>query len=263
LLSLLLAAEVCVMIAEPSCRRRGLAQAAVELAMWYGRTKRGVLRFVAKIALRNEPSLKLFEEKLGFKRVSFAECFKEYTLERVFDGPVERPSEFVNARPYSAPSAASAPAAVSDARAAVAGTADAEAAAGEKRGVAGAAIGRSSPRVKLQTFGAVVGDGVAEVAFSGQVLLLAGCCVVSLASGAAQSLAQGALVVAMESKFEPMPLTSTLLGDADELPKAVAQHLAKRTKLQCFVTSSLPESATAFVAQITAHVHSAVRAAME
>jgi len=246
------------MIAEPSCRRRGLAQAAVELAMWYGRSKRGITSFTAKISESNEPSLKLFEEKLGFKRASFAECFKEHTLERTLDGPIERPQEFVSARPFSAPVTPSNVGIADSGAAGTAATTD-----GETHGVAGAAIERSSPQVKLRYFGGVVGDGVVEVAFRGQLMLLAGCCTVNLTSDTTQLPHQGALVVGMDSKFEPMPLTSALLGDADELAKAVAQHLAKRTKMQCFVTASLPESASSFVAEITACVHNAVRAAVE
>ena len=78
------------------------------------------------------------------------------------------------------------------------------------------------------------------------MLLAGGCCVVNLASTGrgGQPPAQGAVVVAMETKFEPMPLASTLVGEADELAKAVAQHVAKRTHLQCVVTASLPEHAT-------------------
>ena len=253
----LTSAEVCVMIAEPSCRRRGLAQAAVELAMWYGRSKRGLTHFTAKISESNEPSLKLFEEKLGFKRASFADCFKEHTLERTLDGPIERPQEFISARPFSAPVIPSKD------DTAGSGAADTEGITEEKPGVAGASIERSSPRVKLRYFGDVVGDGVVEVAFRGQLMLLSGCCTVNLTADSAQLPHQGALVVGMGSKFEPMPLTSALLGDADELAKAVAQHLAKRTKLQCFVTASHPENATSFVAEITACVHNAVRAAMD
>ena len=97
------------------------------------------------------------------------------------------------------------------------------------------------------------------------MLLAGGCCVVNLASTGrgGPPPAQGAVVVAMETKFEPMPLASTLVGEADELAKAVAQHVAKRTHLQCVVTASLPEHASLFVADITGHVHRAVLAALE
>lgn len=73
-------AEIEVMIAELSGRRRGLAVEALQLLMAYARTKLGTRSFVAKIGAKNAASLALFEHKLGFKRTAFVEAFDEHTL---------------------------------------------------------------------------------------------------------------------------------------------------------------------------------------
>ena len=76
------AAEVMVMIAEPSARRRGLARRAVEALMWYGASALGLRRFVAKISEDNAPSLALFSQKLGFREARRVAAFKEVHLVR-------------------------------------------------------------------------------------------------------------------------------------------------------------------------------------
>lgn len=73
-------AEIEIMIAEPSCRRRGLGREALLTMMNYGVTSLGVQKYTAKIGCGNEPSLTLFH-KLGFTEVSVSEVFKEITLE--------------------------------------------------------------------------------------------------------------------------------------------------------------------------------------
>ncbi|XP_038064266.1 N-acetyltransferase 9-like protein isoform X1 [Patiria miniata] len=73
-------AEIEIMIAEPSCRRKGIGQEALLLMMQYGVTKLQVSRFVAKIGLQNQPSLSLFK-KLGFEEESVSEVFNEVTLQ--------------------------------------------------------------------------------------------------------------------------------------------------------------------------------------
>ncbi|RKP06208.1 GNAT domain-containing protein, partial [Thamnocephalis sphaerospora] len=74
------AAEIEIMIAEPAYRRGGAATEALQLMMRYGVTDCGLRRFIAKIGLDNVGSLRLFEERLGFVRVSESAVFREATL---------------------------------------------------------------------------------------------------------------------------------------------------------------------------------------
>lgn len=74
-------AEIEVMVAEPSVRRKGLASSALKLIMEYAITKLNVTKFVAKIKDDNLASIRLFEESLNFKLTSKSEVFKEVTLE--------------------------------------------------------------------------------------------------------------------------------------------------------------------------------------
>lgn len=53
-------AEIEVMVAEPTARRRGVATAAVRLAMAYAAAVVGVRVFVAKVLADNDASLRLF-----------------------------------------------------------------------------------------------------------------------------------------------------------------------------------------------------------
>ncbi|XP_030626522.1 proteasome assembly chaperone 4 [Chanos chanos] len=49
------------------------------------------------------------------------------------------------------------------------------------------------------------------------------------------------LAVAMDSKFDSMPLSTLVLGDpSDTTPNSLAQRLTKRTKKQVFVSYNLP-----------------------
>ncbi|XP_047561958.1 alpha/beta-tubulin-N-acetyltransferase 9 isoform X3 [Lutra lutra] len=66
--------EIEVMIAEPSCRRRGFGTEAVLMMMSYGLTK-----FEAKIGQGNEPSIRMFQ-KLHFEQVAVSSVFQEVTL---------------------------------------------------------------------------------------------------------------------------------------------------------------------------------------
>ncbi|XP_022379039.1 N-acetyltransferase 9 isoform X3 [Enhydra lutris kenyoni] len=66
--------EIEVMIAEPSCRRRGFGTEAVIMMMSYGLTK-----FEAKIGQGNEPSIRMFQ-KLHFEQVAVSSVFQEVTL---------------------------------------------------------------------------------------------------------------------------------------------------------------------------------------
>ena len=94
-------AEVEVMIAEPGHRRKGLAAEALRLLLWYGGAKCGVTRFFCKIGEANAASLQLFEGKLGFSRVAYAECFKEHELEYRVPSPAPAaPIELLGVAPY-------------------------------------------------------------------------------------------------------------------------------------------------------------------
>ena len=73
-------AEIEVMVAEPSLRRRGLAKRALQLLMLYGVRSLGITRFFAKIGADNAPSLALFRA-LGYTQCAFVEAFQEHELE--------------------------------------------------------------------------------------------------------------------------------------------------------------------------------------
>lgn len=82
-------AEIEIMIAEPSSRRKGIATEALQLFMAYGVGTLGVTRFRAKIGESNESSLQLFQ-KLGYQEVSRSAVFKEVTLELPVEGPLQQ-----------------------------------------------------------------------------------------------------------------------------------------------------------------------------
>uniref|UniRef100_A0A131XQR8 Putative phosphoglucosamine acetyltransferase n=1 Tax=Hyalomma excavatum TaxID=257692 RepID=A0A131XQR8_9ACAR len=71
-------AEIEVMIAEPSKRRKGRGKEAIHLMMRYGVEELQVTAFSAKIKLSNEVSRTLFE-KIGFSLVSTSSVFEEAT----------------------------------------------------------------------------------------------------------------------------------------------------------------------------------------
>lgn len=54
-------AEIEVMVAEASCRRKGLGKEAVVLMMLYGQMVLGIRRFYCKINVDNAASLSMFE----------------------------------------------------------------------------------------------------------------------------------------------------------------------------------------------------------
>ena len=232
----------------------GLAHEAVEHIMWFGRMKRKIRRFFVKIGEANLASIQLFETKLGFKRCGYSAAFKEVELEVIFESaPAERPASLVNVRPFGGEGE---PVAVPPAN---------DGARPDGAGNPVPALARSpGPRVKCGAFGAVVGDGIGDdFEVSGQVTLLNGCCLVNLTSSGAAPV-MGILTVAMNSRFESMPLTSTLLRGTNEVPqsdevsKVVSRHLTKKLRLQCFVSSSLPEAAAAFAVEIASHCYTAV-----
>ncbi|XP_072044084.1 N-acetyltransferase 9-like protein [Amphiura filiformis] len=73
-------AEIEIMIAEPSCRGKGFGKEVLLLMMQYGISKLSVSKYVAKIGMENQVSIKMFT-KLGFSQVSISEVFQEVTLD--------------------------------------------------------------------------------------------------------------------------------------------------------------------------------------
>jgi RimJ/RimL family protein N-acetyltransferase len=74
-------AEVEIMIAEPSCRRRGFGAEAVKLMMLYGIEKLNIsTRYYVKIGEDNVSSQQLFV-KLGFVKCNYVAAFKEIEYE--------------------------------------------------------------------------------------------------------------------------------------------------------------------------------------
>lgn len=86
----LLQAEIDIMIAEKSYRRRGVGKAATCSMLLYGANKLNVHRFFCKINENNTASIKLFEG-LGFSQCAYAACFKQVELELVM--PLEKLNE--------------------------------------------------------------------------------------------------------------------------------------------------------------------------
>ncbi|GAB6020395.1 N-acetyltransferase 9 [Chamberlinius hualienensis] len=72
-------AEVEIMIAEEAFRGRGLGTQAILLMMGYGVSNLSIKSFTAKIKLKNEQSIRLFE-KLGFKKTEICQVFQEQTM---------------------------------------------------------------------------------------------------------------------------------------------------------------------------------------
>ncbi|KAG1172826.1 hypothetical protein G6F70_005405 [Rhizopus microsporus] len=73
--------EIEVMIAEADYRKTGRGREALRIMMGYAMEELGVKTFHAKISLKNEPSIQLFESKFGYYPVSVSEIFQETTLE--------------------------------------------------------------------------------------------------------------------------------------------------------------------------------------
>eukprot|EP00039_Didymoeca_costata_P023934 m.8748 g.8748 ORF g.8748 m.8748 type:complete len:409 (+) comp3950_c0_seq2:290-1516(+) len=82
------AAEIEIMIAVHEARRKSIAFEALALMMQYANTKLGLKKFIAKIAVDNEASIRLFK-KLEFIQDGEPNCFNELA----FIKHVEYPSE--------------------------------------------------------------------------------------------------------------------------------------------------------------------------
>lgn len=75
-------AEIDIMIAERTYKRRGLGKSATCAMLLYGANELKVSRFFCKINEDNSASIKLFEG-LGFVQCGYAECFNQVELELV------------------------------------------------------------------------------------------------------------------------------------------------------------------------------------
>ena len=80
-------AELEVMIAEEQCRKIGYGMLSAQLMMVYGRRVLKVSKFMVKIGCRNDASMTMFRDRLGFRLESHSHVFQEDTL--VKDGGVE------------------------------------------------------------------------------------------------------------------------------------------------------------------------------
>ncbi|KAF9121480.1 N-acetyltransferase 9 [Mortierella sp. 14UC] len=77
------AAEIEIMIAEPSYRRKGVGLEALRMMMTYAYQSLGTKRITAKISTENKGSIQLFLTQLGFIQIGYSQIFEEVTLERV------------------------------------------------------------------------------------------------------------------------------------------------------------------------------------
>ncbi|KAK3841850.1 MAG: N-acetyltransferase 9-like protein [Linnemannia gamsii] len=76
------AAEIEIMIAEPTYRRKGMGLEALRMMMTYAYQSLGTKRITAKISTENQGSIQLFLTQLEFVQISYSQIFEEVTLER-------------------------------------------------------------------------------------------------------------------------------------------------------------------------------------
>jgi RimJ/RimL family protein N-acetyltransferase len=246
-------AEVMVMIAEESCRRKGLAQAAVELIIWFVHMKRNISRFFCKISSKNTASLTLFEKKLGWTRCGYAECFDEVELEFIVVLPpntkMTKPDELLHVRPFTAPSPAVTPSSPS------AGAEDVHVTIPSS-----AVISPATSRIKSKYFQTSVGDGLSDdIVINGQVMLFDGTCFVTLTSAEPGVHNMGSLNVAFPSVYESMPISSLLLGDLGNDSNAISTLLAQLTKMPSFVSCSIQADLAMYASHISRCIFMEVR----
>ncbi|XP_012165214.1 N-acetyltransferase 9-like protein isoform X2 [Bombus terrestris] len=75
-------AEVEIMIANVTYRRKKRGWEAMILMLLYGISVLNVTKYIAKIKFDNERSIKMFE-KLGFHKIERSQVFQEYTFEKI------------------------------------------------------------------------------------------------------------------------------------------------------------------------------------
>ena len=78
---LLTQAELDIMIAETSHRHKNLGVELVLTMMHYGALHLGIKRYFVKIDEKNQSSLRLFKEKLGYVEHAYVACFNQFELE--------------------------------------------------------------------------------------------------------------------------------------------------------------------------------------
>lgn len=78
-------AEISIMVALKSYRRKGNAVKVIRNLLPYSRSRLGLKRVLAKIDIDNKASVRLFTDKLGFSETERSEVFNEVTLERNFE----------------------------------------------------------------------------------------------------------------------------------------------------------------------------------
>ncbi|XP_048404016.1 proteasome assembly chaperone 4 [Stegostoma tigrinum] len=69
------------------------------------------------------------------------------------------------------------------------------------------------------------------------------------------------LAVAMCTKFDPMPVSTLMLGDSsDTTPNSVAQRLAKKTGKQVFISYNLPSTNASLSLQVENRIKEEMKA---
>lgn len=74
-------AEIGIMIAEPSARRKRMGWEAMLMHFKYGIEELNINKYVAKISIKNERSIEMFK-KMKFEVESESEIFREITLSK-------------------------------------------------------------------------------------------------------------------------------------------------------------------------------------
>ncbi|KAF0726566.1 hypothetical protein Ae201684_015191 [Aphanomyces euteiches] len=76
--------------------------------------------------------------------------------------------------------------------------------------------------------------------FSVQIWLLANACFVWIGLDST-AVSLGSMSTAVKTKYDPLPLASSLIGGGNEMEQQMAQRLVLRTGRQVFVSCNLPD----------------------
>jgi hypothetical protein len=91
--------------------------------------------------------------------------------------------------------------------------------------------------IEISTFAVRVRD----VPLTCQIIPLSNSCYLWV--GDAQTPCMSSMIVSMPTKYDSMPLSSTLIpgeGGSDDFGSSMAQRIAKRFNIQCFVSCNIP-----------------------